>query len=70
MQDDLLHGTLVGVDGNAFAILGKFRKDARRAGWDAEKIKQVMDDAQSDDYDHLLATIASKYVMEDEDDGA
>ncbi len=45
---------LVGIDGNAFAILGAFQKQARREGWEADEIKEVMDDAQSGDYDHLL----------------
>jgi len=48
---------LVGEDGNAFAILGRFQKAARRAGWTEEAIRAVMDEATSGDYDHLLATI-------------
>ena len=45
---------LVGEDGNAFAILGRFKREARREGWSPEQIKAVMDDATSGDYDHLL----------------
>lgn len=45
---------LAGEDGNAFAILGRFRREARRAGWSPEQIKAVMDDATSGDYNHLL----------------
>ena len=48
---------LVGEDGNAFAILGRFRRAARKAGWPAEEIEALMEEATSGDYDHLLATI-------------
>ena len=48
---------LIGRDGNAFAILGAAQSAARKAGWDKERIKQVMDEAQSSDYNHLLATM-------------
>lgn len=50
---------LVGEDGNAFAILGRFQKAARDAGWSPEEIKKVMDEAMSDDYDNLLRVISS-----------
>lgn len=48
---------LVGEDGSAFAILGRFQREARRAGWSREEIKAVTDEATSGDYDHLLATM-------------
>ena len=50
---------LVGVDGNAFAIMGVFRKAARREGWEKEEINAVLDEAMSGDYNHLVATIDS-----------
>lgn len=50
---------LEGLDGNAFMLLGYFRKQARRAGWSAEDIEEVMKDAQSGDYDHLLQVLLS-----------
>jgi len=50
---------LVGEDGNAWAILGRFQRAAKAAGWTPGEIKAVLDDATSGDYDHLLATIAS-----------
>ena len=53
---------LLDVDGNAFAILGAFRKQARREKWTDEEISEVIKEAQSGDYDHLLHTII-KYVM-------
>jgi hypothetical protein len=48
---------LVGEDGNTFAILGRFQRAARAAGWTREEIKTVMDEATGGDYDHLLATM-------------
>jgi len=49
---------LVGLDGNAFFLLGAFQKQARREGWTPEEIKAVLDEARSGDYDHLLATLS------------
>jgi sugar diacid utilization regulator len=55
--------TLVGLDGNAFAIMGAFTKQARREGWTADEIDAVINEAMAGDYDHLLRTI-SKYCDE------
>lgn len=52
-------GTLIGVDGNAFAILGYTDRQLMRAGWPREDIKQVMDTAMSGDYDNVIATCMS-----------
>ena len=52
---------LAGEDGNAFAIMGRFKNAAEKAKWPKEEIKKVLDEAMSGDYDHLLATIC-KYV--------
>jgi len=48
---------LVGSDGNAMAILGKANRAARQAGWSDERRKQVLKEAKSGDYDHLLQTM-------------
>ena len=48
---------LVGEDGNAFAIMARFKRAARDAGWSAEEISDVLEEATAGDYDHLLATI-------------
>lgn len=48
---------LVGVDGNAFSIMGAFQRQARREKWTQKEIEAVLDEATSGDYDHLLATI-------------
>ena len=48
---------LSGQDGNAFFILGRARTVAREAGWSDEKWKEIMTEATSGDYDHLLQTM-------------
>ena len=48
---------LVGEDGNAFAILGRFQNAARKAKWPQEEISKVVKEAMAGDYDHLLVTI-------------
>ena len=49
---------LIGTDGNAFAILGKFKESAKRQGWDSDSISAVLDQAMSGDYNNLLHTIS------------
>lgn len=49
---------LVGLDGNAFSLLGAFSRQARKEGWNESEIKAVTKQAMSSDYDHLLATLA------------
>jgi hypothetical protein len=48
---------LVGLDGNAFALLGAFRKQAKREKWTEEEIKTVTEECMKSDYDHLLQTL-------------
>lgn len=50
---------LVGLDGNAFSILGAFKRAARQQGFPREWTDGIVREAMSGDYDHLLATIAS-----------
>ena len=54
---------LVGEDGNAFAILGRFRKEARRQGMDSAEIDRIIKDAMSSDYNHLLTVIMRHVEM-------
>jgi hypothetical protein len=49
---------LVGRDGNFFAILVRFRRAARKAGWSVEDLAVVLEEAMSSDDEHLVATIA------------
>lgn len=44
---------------NAFMTLARFRAAACDAGWLEESVKDVLEEATSGDYDHLLATIRS-----------
>ena len=48
---------LVGLDGNAFALMGAFQRQARREKWTAEEIDAVLEDARSGDYNHLLGVL-------------
>ncbi len=48
---------LAGEDGNAFSILGRVRKALRLANVSKEKQDEFMEEAMSDDYDHLLQTV-------------
>ena len=60
---------LVGLDGNAYSVMGAFQRAARREGWSQEEIKVVLNEAMSGDYNHLLATIMDNTDMPDEVDG-
>lgn len=58
---------LIGMDGNAFNLLGAFRRQAKREGWSDKEIKEVTDEAESGDYDHLLFTLG-EYCEGEEND--
>ena len=53
---------LVGIDGNAFFLMGAFQRAARKQGRTPEEIKAVMDDCTSGDYNHLLSVLFSHTV--------
>lgn len=53
---------LVGMNGNAFFILGAFQKQAKKEGWTKAEIDEVLNKATSGDYDHLLATITNHCI--------
>jgi hypothetical protein len=50
---------LVGLDGNAFSLMGAFKKQAQRENWTKEEIDTVIKEAMSGNYDHLLQTLDS-----------
>ena len=64
---------LVGIDGNAFSVIGYVAKSMGREGYPAAEIKKYQEDAMSSDYDHLLSVsvamidqLNAKYDEEDE----
>jgi len=61
---------LVGIDSNAYMILGAFKKAARRQGWTPEEIDPVIKEAMSGGYDHLLATILDNVDMPEDEEEA
>jgi hypothetical protein len=64
--DKTVNLELVGVNGNAFAIMGAFRIKAKHEGWTQEEIDTVLTEAKSGDYNHLLATIENHCEPKDE----
>jgi NADH:ubiquinone oxidoreductase subunit E len=54
---------LVGLDGNAFSLMGAFQKAARKGGWTPEEISETLKDAMSGDYSHLLGVL-SQYTKD------
>ena len=50
---------LVGLDGNAFNLMGQFSSAARRQGWAKDEIDKVLKECMSGDYDNLLATLSN-----------
>jgi hypothetical protein len=50
--------TLVGLNGNAYSLLGAFQQAARRQGWKKPEVDAVLKEATSGDYDNLLRTLS------------
>jgi hypothetical protein len=48
---------LVGLDGNAFSLMGAFQQNARRQGWNKEEIDVVIKKCMSGDYNNLLRVL-------------
>lgn len=53
---------LVGLDDNAFSLMGAFKRQAKAEGWSKDEIDAVLNEAMSDDYDHLVATLSDACV--------
>lgn len=47
--------SLIGVDGNAFCIMGYISNAMRRTGYSEEEIDKYLSEAQSSDYSNLVA---------------
>lgn len=46
--------SLIGVNGNAFSIMGYVRQAMKETGFTKDEIEAYTKDATSGDYDHLL----------------
>jgi hypothetical protein len=49
---------LVGLNGNAFVLMGTFANKAKEQGWTQDDVDGVMNECMSSDYNHLLATLS------------
>lgn len=62
--------TLVGLDENAYSLMGAFQRQAKKEGWTKEEIKLVLDKCKEGNYDELLCTLMDHCEEEDIDDDA
>ena len=58
MTDKKVKLNLVGLDGNAFVLMGSFSRQAKKDGWTKEEISEVLDECTKGDYNHLLCTLS------------
>jgi len=68
MVDKKVKLQLAGLDGNAFALLGAFRKQAKKENWTKEEINKVIKEASSGDYNNLVNVLANHCDEEDDDE--
>ena len=59
---------LVGLDGNAFSLMGAFSHQARKEKWAKEEIDAVMAKCMSGDYNNLLCVL-SRHCESPDDEG-
>ena len=57
---------LVGINGNAFSLMGAFQTAARKQGWTKEEIDTVLQECKKSDYDHLLQTLMENTQSDEE----
>ena len=50
-------GSLVGVDGNAYSLMGYTQGRLEEAGWPSKDIDAVMEEAMSGDYNNLIRVL-------------
>ena len=62
---ELVKVRLIGLDSNAFNLMGAFKRAARRQGTPKEEIDAVIKDCMSSDYTHLLCTLMDDTVDPD-----
>ncbi|WP_066834998.1 hypothetical protein [Rufibacter ruber] len=46
-----------GPDGNSYYLMALWRQRAQEAGWTKAEIDQVLKEAKSSDYEHLVQTL-------------
>lgn len=54
---DLVELELMGLDGNAYSLMGAFSRAARRQKTPKEEIDAVLKECMSGDYDNLLQVL-------------
>ena len=59
-----IHVKLIGMDGNAFAILGHVCEALRRGGCSGEFVAAFRKEATRSDYNHLLAVCMETVEVE------
>lgn len=57
---------LVGLDGNAFSLMGNFRTQAKNEKWESDEIDYVINKCMSGDYNNLLCTLMEYCDMDSE----
>ena len=60
---------LSGLDGNAFSLMGAFKKPARQQGFDNRWIAHVIAKCMESDYDHLVDTLMENITGKDKGNG-
>jgi hypothetical protein len=53
--------SLIGVDGNAFCVMGYTARAMRRSGFTQDEIDKMYEEAESGDYNNLLC-VCNDYV--------
>lgn len=64
--DKTVNLNVVNPSVNVFMLIGLFKGQAKEEGWSDEEINQVVDEANSGDYKHLVATIKNHCEAKDE----
>lgn len=60
---------LLGEDGNAFSILGRAQRAAKKAGWTDAEWQAFQDKAMSGNYQTLLCAVMDNFDCDSDDDG-
>lgn len=58
---------MLGEDGNAFFIIARCHRAAKKAGWTQEQWRKFSEEAKSGDYDHLLCTVLDYFNVDEEE---